>query len=188
MLISVALYPVFQDGVYFNMYAETYYKWVFFFVFMLQGAAMGWYSQQKNFQIKKDWTEMAKLLGCIMLFYGLCAFKKSVSWNFCQVLSLFPLLGITHCFYRCCNVERIKSIYTSTKLGGCMNVIGGLCLEIYLVQSYLFTDKLNFLFPLNIILIFFAIVLAAYILRCLARIYAQTFKDGDYQWKEVWKF
>ena len=155
LLISMVVFPVFQDGEYFNMYAETYYKWVFFFVFMLQGAAMGWYSQQKSFQIKNIRTEMTKLLGCIVLFYNLCAFKKSSVWNCCQVLSLFPLLGVTHYFYGCCNNERIKSIYTSTRLGWCMNVIGGLCLEIYLVQSHLFTDKLNFLFPLNIILIFF---------------------------------
>ena len=66
-------------------------------------------------------------------------------------------------------------------------MVGGLCLEIYLVQTSLFTDKMNVVFPLNLIVMFVIIVLAAYILRCGARLFAQTFKDMDYDWRAVFK-
>ena len=68
-----------------------------------------------------------------------------------------------------------------------MKLISGLCLEIYLVQGTLFTDKMNNLFPLNIPIMFVIIILGAYMLRCCARIFAQTFKDGDYNWKAIIK-
>lgn len=69
-----------------------------------------------------------------------------------------------------------------------MKLISGLCLEIYLVQGTLFTDKMNGIFPLNILIMFVIVIIGAYLLRCGARIFAQTFKEGDYKWKEVFKF
>ena len=78
----------------------------------------------------------------------------------------------------------LRSAYDS-RPGLAMRVIGGLCLEIYIVQYSLFTDKLNFLFPLNLLIVFLEILIVAYVLRCLARIWLQTFKDADYDWKEV---
>lgn len=68
-----------------------------------------------------------------------------------------------------------------------MRAIGGLCLEVYLVQYSLFTDKLNSIFPFNILVIFAEILAVAYVLRCLGRIWSQTFKEEDYDWKEVLK-
>lgn len=103
-----------------------------------------------------------------------------------QTLSLLPLLGVTYYVYRMCNAEGIKSMYPK-KSGLVIRAIGGLCLEVYLVQSSLFTDKLNFLFPLNLLIVFVEILAVAYILRCFAKIWSQTFKDGDYDWKEVFR-
>ena len=59
---------------------------------------------------------------------------------------------------------------------------------IYLVQYALFTDKMNHLFPLNLLIMLVIIIAAAYVLlRCMARIFAQTFKAEDYNWREVFK-
>ena len=71
--------------------------------------------------------------------------------------------------------------------GPIIRFISGLCLEIYLVQYNLFTDKLNNIFPLNLLVIFSTILVTAYLLRCLSRIWSQTFKDGDYDWRDVTK-
>lgn len=184
-LISAGLYFVFHEGIKYNMYGDTYYKWVHYFIFMMQGAMMGLYSMQKPIDIKNGWMELFKTSLCVIGFYVICAFKNSESWNFVQVFSLIPLFGIVYYVYRLCNVGAIKNLYIDTKFGWCMNAIGGLCLEIYLVQSYLFTDVLNCIFPLNIPIIFIEIVLFAYIVRCLSRVWSQTFGDGDYKWKEV---
>jgi Na+-transporting methylmalonyl-CoA/oxaloacetate decarboxylase gamma subunit len=63
--------------------------------------------------------------------------------------------------------------------------VGGLCLEIYMVQHFLFTDKMNSLFPLNIALMFVIIFIVAYLTRCLARLISQTFKDDPYEWRKI---
>ena len=184
-LISIGLYFVYNDGYQYNIYGATYYKWIHYFIFMLQGAMMGLYSKRNAIEVENGWMELGKTLVCVLLFYMFCSFKNSETWNIVQVLSLIPLYGVVHYVYRLCNANGIKIFYKEKKLGWCMNAIGGLCLEVYLVQSSLFTDKLNSIFPLNIPIIFIEIVLFAYMVRCLARIWAQTFKDNDYDWKEV---
>ena len=82
------------------------------------------------------------------------------------------------------NLNYINSnIYT----GRIIKFVGGLCLEIYLVQGTLFTDKMNCIFPLNLLVMFLIIIAVAYALRCLARIFSQTFRAEDYNWREVFK-
>lgn len=186
IIVSIGLYWVFKDSDNFNMYGSTYYKWVHFFIFMLYGSIMGLKAKQGEVIIKNGWYEVLKVAVCVLIFYLCCAFKYSENFNYLQTLSLFPLLGVVHYMYRMCNAKGIKSLY-STKSGSVMKIIGGLCLEVYLVQGRLFTDKLNFLFPLNIVIIFIVILFVAYCLRCLARIWSQTFKESDYDWKEVFK-
>lgn len=187
LLVSAVLYIPFAKGVEFNMFGSTYYKWCHYFIFMLQGAIMGGDIRQNMIKVKKAWVEALKIFVCIIVFYGLCAFKSSEDLNWIQVFSLLPLLGVVYYIYRWCNSPRIKDLYNNTKVGYCMNVIGGLCLEVYLVQYHLFTDKLNFIFPLNIPIIFLKILFFAYILRCVGRIWSYTFKEADYQWKEVFR-
>ena len=70
-------------------------------------------------------------------------------------------------------------------MGFIIKFIGGLCLEIYVVQHALFTTRMNHLFPLNLIIMFVIILLVAYILRCAARLFLQTFSKENYNWKEI---
>lgn len=186
IVVSIGLYWVFRDELYFDIYGNTYYKWIHYFSFMLQGAILGVMSKQRAIHIANGWFELLKVAGCVVAFYALCAFKNSANYNFCQTLSLLPLLGVTYYVYRICNAEGIKAMYPK-KSGFVIRAIGGLCLEVYLVQYSIFTDKLNFLFPLNLLIVFVEILAVAYMLRCFARIWAQTFKDGDYDWKEVFR-
>lgn len=81
----------------------------------------------------------------------------------------------------------MKKVYHQRIVGWTIKLVGELCLDIYLVQTSLFTDKMNAIFPFNLIVMFVIIVLAAYILRCGARLFAQTFKDIDDDWKAVFK-
>ena len=46
---------------------------------------------------------------------------------------------------------------------------------------------MNHLFPLNLLIMQVIIIAAAYVLRCMTRIFAQTFKAEDYNWREVFK-
>ena len=186
--ISFILYPLFRVEEHFNIYGNSYYKWFFFFIFMLQGSILGLNTRNHPLSNIKLLPEILKSMSCIICFYGLCAFKSTDIYNFIQLFSIIPLLYIVYFIYRCCNADKIKAIYQYTKVGWCMNFIGSLCLEVYLVQNYLFTDKLNFMFPLNIPIVFIAILLLAYVLRCMGRIWQQTFLPTDYQWKDVFKY
>lgn len=103
------------------------------------------------------------------------------------MLTWIPLLGTVFYFFKLCNSEFMKKAYHHCTVGWIIKLVGGLCLEIYLVQTALFTDKMNAVFPLNLIVMFAIIVFAAYILRCSARLFAQTFKDMDYDWRAVFK-
>lgn len=188
-----------------NIYGECHFKWVHYFIFMLFGAAVGLGKvrggkgekvkrlegeEVKGFGGEKRvpsflWT-MVKLLVCVVAFYGLCWFKnRDGIYDFVQMGSLIPLIGVTYYFWQLCNTKLATRVYNDMVGGAFIKFIGGLCLEIYLVQGKLFSDALNFMFPLNIPVFFVIIVCVAYILRCFARIWSQTFKDGDYEWKEV---
>lgn len=81
----------------------------------------------------------------------------------------------------------LKKAYSNSIIGWIIKFIGGLCLEIYLVQNALLTDKLNYIFPINIIIMFIIIFAVAYLLRCGARIFSQTFRDKEYDWKAIFR-
>lgn len=180
VILVYYLFMDFPDN--YNMYGNTFFKWVFFFIFMIQGA-----------YIKKECTIVLSFLQILLfLFLSIASFYfiiyLSGKGGMCrlQVLSLIPLSFICCFFYRLCNLEMLLKIYKS-KCGILLRIISNLCLEIYLIQSFLFTDKLNFLFPLNILIVFTTIVIAAYFLRCMSRCFVQTFDSKDYEWKAIFK-
>lgn len=165
---------------------DCYIRWLFYFAFMLLGAKMGTITGQIKLKPKTDWL---MLLLCIIVFYGIfiasIKFQKIVA---IQYLSVFPLLGTMYYAYKVCNGRMFTKIYNSKTGNFVIRFIGGLCLEIYLVQFYLFTDKMNHIFPLNILIMFLIIFVAAYLTRCFARIISQTFKEAPYDWKQVIDF
>lgn len=71
------------------------------------------------------------------------------------------------------------------KIGFCMRFVSGLCLEAYIVQDVFFTDKMNFLFPLNLLLMFFIVIAVAYLTRSLGRVILQLFQKEYFDWKAV---
>jgi len=167
------------------MYGHTYYKWCHYFLFMLMGAMMGISRKEQTYSLKWDGL---KLMGNIAIYYiYLFIGRKIVIVDELQILSLIPLLMTTFYFYKICNSNALKYCYKHKIVGWWIKFIGGLCLEIYLIQESLFTDKMNSIFPLNLIIMFGIILMGVYLLRCCARIFSQTFKDGEYNWKEITK-
>ena len=116
----------------------------------------------------------------------MCAFTsryQKIEWL--HIFSFIPLLIAVYALYLWGEGAFAKSIYTNKVGHFIVRFVGGLCLEIYLIQNSLFTDKLNFLFPLNISIFFCIIVLAAYLVRCFARFISQSFSDSPYDWKKM---
>lgn len=185
VVIVIPLYWLFNDVSAFNIFGDTYYKWFLYFIFMLQGAIMSNSYAHKLMTVRNGWAELLKAIACIVVFYTLFSFMHSDTYNVVQLTSLPALIGVVHFLFRLCSVDVISRLFTTTLLGTVMKIVGSLCLEIYLVHFVFLTDMYNNLFPLNILLYFLIVLCAAYLLRCLARIWSQTFKDAPYDWKAV---
>lgn len=184
-LLSLVWYSLMDKPANYNMYGQTYFKWCHYFLFMLLGAIMGSHPIQRNFSLKWD---SLKLIGCILFYYGILVIgRKWTIVHDIQVVSLLPLLGTTYYFYKVCKTDTLMRLYGTRFVGSVMKTISGLCLEVYLVQGVLFTDKFNSLFPLNLLFMFVFILLVAYLLRCMARWFSQTFREADYEWKEIFR-
>lgn len=183
--VVIVWYVVMAPPFGFNIYGATYFKWGHYFLFMLLGAMMGVSKRTWRFHFMKDGM---KLLGCIVTYYGMLIVARRMEMlQHLELASLVSLLGVAYYMYKFCNSVPMKRLYYNRYTGAVIRFVGGLCLEIYLVQSVLFTTRMNHLFPLNLLIMFLIIVAVAYVLRCLARVFQQTFRTEDYQWREVFK-
>lgn len=173
-------YEVSSKGLY---GITTQYRWIPYFGAMLLGAYIGMKRKELKY---RPWLDFVKLIACLAVFYGIQfgakIYKPMALW---QVVTLLPLMGITVYFYKCCNAECLAKIYQSKYGHWLIMVVGGLCLESYLIQYSLFTDKMNNIWPLNLLIIVVVILACSYLVRCVARLFAQTFRTEDYEWKKV---
>lgn len=162
---------------------STLYRWIPYFAAMLIGAWIGMRRKELRYNA---WKDFAKLLLCVIVFYTVQfagkMYRPIAPW---QVVTLFPLMGIIVYFYKWCNCKWMKSIYQHKWGNRMIMIVGGLCLESYLIQGVLFTDKMNGIWPLNLLVIMLTILVCSYIVRCGARIFVQTCRSEDYEWKRI---
>ena len=172
------------------IYQWNYFKWGFFFLFMLMGAELGW--QEKQAKVRKERSflkTLVKLLACCVGFYllPLCSLRYPMLQSL-LILSLFPLAGVCMYLYQLCQTRSCLAMIHNRYMGWLVKAIGGLCLEIYLVQPFVRTTALNYLFPLNLVILFVAIVVVAYFCRAVGKWFRQTFSSEEgYDWKEIFK-
>lgn len=172
------------------IYQWNYFKWGFFFLFMLMGADLGLKESLADKTKKRAFVPtFSMLLFSCVLFYALPLI--SVKYPIFQkilIVSLIPLAGVCMYFYRLCQTDVALKLYQHKCIGWIIKGVGGLCLEIYLVQPYVRTTALNYLFPLNIVVLFVAIVVVAYLCRSVGRWFQQTFSSGEgYDWEAIFK-
>lgn len=184
-VLIVLWYFLMDRPIGYNMYGNTYFKWGHYFLFMLLGAIIGTSNTKFKYNLIKDGF---LFIISITLYYGILIIsKKFNNLQDVQLLSLIPLLFATFYIYKCCSTKGITKLYNNKYSGNIIKFIGGLCLEIYIVQNQLLKLNLDIIFPINILVMFILILGGAYVLRCFAKIFAQTFKDSDYNWKEIIK-
>lgn len=191
-LLTILVYFIFGTGnANGSMYYSSYFKWIPYFMYMLLGAFYGVkHVERPNVVYKRPFLYFLLLCICVFLYYAFFSFYTEDGFlNAIQLLTLFPLFGFCVISYRLCNSSLVSKLFSNKTGNFIIRLIGGLCLEIYLVQFALITDSYNSFFPFNIILIFFEIIIFAYLLRCISRLWSQTFKDGDYDWLSIisWK-
>ena len=173
----------------YSMYEpNSYIRWLPYFLFMLMGAQLGKSrNNQPESEIKGSGMKNILLFfayaAMYYFFLGFSLRIPGLCWI--QPFSFLPLLPCIYHLYKfsCspvveCYIKRWYSIIAT---------IGGLCLEIYLVADFYITDLYNRYFPVNIIVVIALTIVSAYLLRCLARLLAQTFKESPYNYKEIVK-
>ncbi len=168
----------------------TLFRWIPYFAFMLLGAIVGKKRTQKNLAVKSGYIDIGLLLLSVLLFYGIqqlgASFPSLNSW---QIITIFPLIGVIFYLYKACNMAIILRVYNIPIVKKAILAIGGICLESYLIQFSLFREDFNAIlcFPLNLILTVIIILIVAYVCRCLARFFSQTFSSGPYNWYDIVK-
>lgn len=178
-------YEVSSKGLYGT---TTFFRWIPYFAMVLIGALVGMKTKNGKMKANVSWRDPLLMFVCLFVFYGIQFAAKKIPvvapW---QIVTIPFLAGIVFYFWKCCNAKWLHRVYYSKVGNWVIMAIGGLCLESYLIQFSLFTDKLNWLFPLNIPLIMLLVILVSYICRCFARIFSQTFRTEDFEWKKVIK-
>lgn len=165
------------------MYADIAYMRIYYFLFMLLGA-MTALKKEKTTSPKKSLIYILLSLICYYACMGI--YKISPFYCRFQIISLIPLLFAIYWMFQFCNSPKIYIILQS-KIGKIFYFISCLTLEIYMVQYAVFTDKLNFLFPFNLIIIYLIIFIIAYILKCLSNVFSQIFSDKTFDLKAIYK-
>ena len=175
-LMIVSFFLIWKGNV--PLYAGGFYRCLVFFLFMLQGAIMGKHAKS----IKNKWWHLPTLIIATGIWFYLLHVGTE---NKLIVFSIIPLLYITYSLYCTCNAGILNRIYEKRVLGGIIFIISQLCLEVYLIQKFIFTDKYNALFPLNVPVIMLIVIFVAYIVKMLAEFILQTFRTEPYEWKKI---
>ena len=87
---------------------NSYFRWMFFFLIMLQGAILG-----KKGQVTFKAWHLPALFGCIAAWYGVCYCFNGTNW---QILSVIPMFGVTYFVYSVSNNSCVKKNVTNKSL------------------------------------------------------------------------
>lgn len=188
--VIVWYFLLFDETNYIWIYKHFYIKWLFYFIFMLMGAQLGLLESQKQGQeASHSWRDLGILACSTVCFYGIQIYcRKHIEYSSMMIVSLIPLVGICYTLFQLAKSKVVLALHQKKYVGWVINAVGGLCLEVYLVQPYIRTTSLNHLFPLNLLILFLAILVMAYVCRSLGRLFQQTFNNEDgYNWKEIFK-
>ncbi len=179
ILCIIVYFCFFNDGS--SFYGGGLFRCFVFFLIMLQGAIMGQHSNEYSFKYRY----IPLFLLSVITWYALCFFAKD-SWAL--LFSFIPLMGVTRYLYLCCNSSLFKKLYSSKIVGNIIYIISHLCLDVYLIQKFVFTDQLNQLFPLNIPIIMLCVIGIAYFVKLLANFISQTLRKEPYEWNKIFPY
>lgn len=176
-----------EDSSTMFLFGMNYFKWGFYFLFMMLGAYLG----NKTIELKsRPLMDGVLLMLSVILFYGIQFLAGRIAWvAHLQILALVPLMAIVLYIYKLCSVVKVVD-FMKSKIGLCLRFVSGLCLEIYICSDVVIRfmeGKMMNLFPLNLGGAFLLIVALAYVTRCLARVFSQIFEKEDMNWKAVFK-
>ena len=170
--------------------SDMMYRWIWslYFIPMFMGGVLGkiQFDQRGNGLNYSVWKICVGLSMSVVGYYILTYITKMDYFLFLKPLVILPQLGVTLFFYLLCRTIYAERLYNNKFSYVFIRIIGGLCLEIYIVQSIIIREfAMMKYFPLKILIVFIMVVFFAYVLKCIGQVWRQTFKDSDYDWKEI---
>lgn len=164
---------------------ENKLSWGFYFFSFWLGAFVSY----KRKELKEhSIVDILVAIVLITMYFALNYIVKRYNLLDFQWIIFVPLAIFPYYAFKIFKRPTFTKCYYSRYSGKMIRIVSGLCLEIFLVQLPLITDKINFLFPLNLIAVFTLIVFVAYVIRTIGRLGAQTFNDNKgYSYKQVFK-
>lgn len=176
-IICILLYFLFYNNGT-SFYGGGLFRCFAYFLIMLQGAVMG--KKMNDYHYRHIHLLLLGL--SVAMWYGLFFVGKN---NWLLLVSFVPLFGVTRYLYLVCCAPWFHCLYNNKYVGNVLFIISQLCLEVYLIQKFVFTNSLNHLFPLNIPIIMLAVVMLAYLIKVFSNFISQSFKSEPYEWSNM---
>lgn len=175
-IIFLTFYDFTNKGV---VYGDESFRYFLYFPIMALGAYMA--TNRNKYKFK--FGHAIILFMSVLCWYVSCFLFSHKPY---QLISLIFLMLICYSLYICSN-PIITKLNKQTVFKKSIPFIGGLCLEVYLIQFYLITNQYNNLFPLNILLIWVIILLSGLLLHIFSELISQTFSNLPYDTKRLLK-
>lgn len=166
---------------------HTSLHYVCHFSVMVMGGMV--YLYRDHIQCRSIWKDLcAVILSFVAYFALLAVLKGHTDWTYyLQILGIVPIHAFIYYLYKVASYEWTNKLFATRGVGMCMKVIAVLTLEIYIVQFDFLTDRLNFLFPLNALIVFAIICVVAYLLRALTTLFLQVMSKEPLDWRALYR-
>lgn len=166
---------------------HTNFHYVCHFSIMVMGGLC--YIQRDKLNCNRLWKDCLVMFLSFVLYFVILKIGKGQNGirYYTQILALLPLHTFVYYCYKTCSYSWCQSIFQIRILGRIITVIAVLTLEIYVVQFSVITDYFNYLFPLNIFIVFILITFAAYLLKILTSLFLAVLSKEHLEWKDIVK-
>lgn len=166
------------------MLGASKFEWYYLFAFTLFGAIVA----SRGLPKFRTVSALSCLFLALLCHYGwLIIVGRCPNLMPIRLLLLLPLAAVVVSLYLLSKTDFVIGMMNGN-VGKAMTLLGGLCLEVYISHGMFETVRFNNLFPLNIIGYFAVVFIVAYFIRCVTRLFIQTFdKEHPYDYHSVFK-
>ncbi len=181
LILTMSIFLIIYDFDQNNLiYGNDTFRYFIYFTFMAQGAYLGLHRHSLVFRY---WHVLLLIISVIAWYAINFLFAKSAM----QMLSVPILYAFCYSIYACVKPPIINTLITNHISRNIILFCGGLCLESYVIQFPIITDRFNSIFPLNVPLVMLSVIIGAYGLYVFSRFISQTFDSGSYNWMKIMK-
>ena len=182
MITNSHFQPLYEDV---SPSLATYFHYVCHFSVMVMGGLC--YLLRDKVKCSSIMRDMLWMIVSFIAYFVILKIGKGAMGirYYSQITALIPLHTFVYYLYKVASYSWCDKAFHSIVLGRVMSWIAALTLEVYIVQFAFITNQFNSIFPLNLLLVFAIIVLAAYLLKVMTSLFLAVLSKEDLEWKEI---